>query len=238
MISRRKALLQTAAQAALIGAAAAFVIVEHASAAQKVGSAKDVVNQAWGTPPDEGRAELAVESPVHRNELLETGDESAVEVIFVDESKITMGQKARITVDEFVYADPATSKSVINLTKGAFRYVSGKMAEDKVTLKTPTATMVIRGTELKIDVADDGQTEVSVLEGAIEMTSLIAGTALSIATGQSGLLNGSGAFQGGVRNFIHESPDSAIEVGLDELRSRLPVPSVPGVPGIPDLPFP
>jgi ferric-dicitrate binding protein FerR (iron transport regulator) len=156
-------------------------------------------------------------------------------VVFVDESKITMGQSARITVDEFVYADPATSKSVINLTKGAFRYVSGKMAEDKVTLKTPTATMVIRGTELKIDVADDGQTEVSVIEGAIEMTSLIAGTALSIATGQSGLLNGSGIFQGGVRNFIHESPDSAIEVGLDELRSRLPIPG--GLP-VPNLPFP
>src|SRR5215510_8690044 len=117
MISRRKALLQTAAQAALIGAAA-FVIVDRAVAAQKVGSAKDVVNHAWGTPPNEGRAELAAASPVHRNELLETGEESAVEVVFVDESKITMGQKARITVDEFVYADPATSKSVINLTKG------------------------------------------------------------------------------------------------------------------------
>jgi hypothetical protein len=235
MISRRKALLQTAAHAVLIGTAAAFVVVGRAIAAQKVGSAKDVVNQAWGTPPDEGRAELAAASPVHRNELLETGEESAVEVVFVDESKITMGQSARITVDEFVYADPATSKSVINLTKGAFRYVSGKMAEDKVTLKTPTATMVIRGTELKIDVADDGQTEVSVVEGAIEMTSLIAGTALSIATGQSGLLNGSGIFQGGVRNFIHESPDSAIEVGLDELRSRLPIPG--GLP-VPNLPFP
>jgi hypothetical protein len=235
MISRRKALLQTAAQAALIGAAAALVIVERAAAAQKVGSANDVVNHAWGTPPEQGRTELAAASPVHRNELLETGEESAVEVVFVDASKLTMGQSARVTVDEFVYADPATSRSVINLTKGAFRFVSGNMAEDKVTLKTPTATMVIRGTELKIDVADDGQTEVSVIEGAIELTSLIAGTALSIATGQSGLLDGSGAFQGGVRNFIHESPDSAVEMGLSELRSRLPIPSVPGVP---DLPFP
>ena len=52
MISRRKALLQTAAHAALFGAAAAFVIVERAAAAQNVGSAKDVVNKAWGTPPD------------------------------------------------------------------------------------------------------------------------------------------------------------------------------------------
>lgn len=235
MISRRKALLQSAAYAALLGGLAVFGVVKRVLAAERVGSAKDVVNKAWGTPPDAGRTELAATSPVHRNELLETDSESAVEVIFADESKLTMGQNAKVTVDEFVYADPATSRSVINLTKGAFRFVSGKMAEDKVTLKTPTATMVIRGTELKIDVADDGQTEVSVLEGAIEMTSLIAGTALSIATGQSGLLSGSGAFQGGVRNFIHESPDSAVEMGLSELRSRLPI---PGVPGLPDLPFP
>lgn len=235
MISRRKALLQTAAHAALLGGLAAFGAVTHALAAERVGSAKDVVNKAWGTPPDAGRTELAATSPVHRNELLETDNESAVEVVFADESKLTMGQNAKVTVDEFVYADPANSRSVINLTKGAFRFVSGKMAEDKVTLKTPTATMVIRGTELKIDVADDGQTEVSVLEGAIEMTSLIAGTALSIATGQSGLLNGAGVFDGGVRNFIHESPDSAVEMGLSELRSRLPI---PGVPGLPDLPFP
>jgi len=234
MISRRKALLQTAAHAALLGGMAAFGVVTRALAAERVGSAKDVVNQAWGTPPDAGRTELAATSPVHRNELLETDNESAVEVVFADESKLTMGQNARVTVDEFVYADPANSRSVINLTKGAFRFVSGKMAEDKVTLKTPTATMVIRGTELKIDVADDGQTEVSVLEGAIELTSLIAGTALSIATGQSGLLDGTGAFQGGVRNFIHESPDSAVEMGLSELRSRLPIPGLP----VPDLPFP
>ena len=126
---------------------------------REVGSAQDVVNKAWGTPPGESKEELAQASPVHRNELLETGGESGVEIMFVDNSKVTMGQRARLTVDEFVYADPASSKSVINLTKGAFRYVSGKMAEEKVTLKTPTATMVIRGTELKIDVADDGSTK-------------------------------------------------------------------------------
>ncbi|HEY7689774.1 MAG TPA: FecR family protein [Dongiaceae bacterium] len=167
MISRRNMMLRTAVHAALFGGAAAFGLIKLAFAAEKVGSANDVVNQAWGTPPDAGRIELAATSPVHRNELLETGQESAVEVIFADDSRLTMGQSARVTVDEFVFADPANSRSVINLTKGAFRFVSGKMAEEKVTLKTPTATMVIRGTELKIDVADDGQTEVSVIEGAI-----------------------------------------------------------------------
>jgi len=84
----------------------------------------------------------------------------------------------------------------------------------------------------------DGTSEINVLEGAIELTSLIAGTALSIVTGQSGLLSGSGAFQGGVRNFIHESDDPAVEFGLSELRSRLPIPGIPGVPGIPGLPLP
>lgn len=238
MIARRNVLFRTVASAALFGGAAAFGLIKLAFAAEKVGSAQDVVNQAWGTPPGESKEELAQASPVHRNELLETGEESGVDIQFVDNSKLTMGQRARLTVDEFVFADPANSKSVLNLTKGAFRYVSGKMAEDKVTLKTPTATMVIRGTELKIDVADDGSTEVSVLEGAIELTSLIAGTALSIVTGQSGLLDGTGAFQGGARNFIHESNDPAVEFGLSELRSRLPIPGIPGVPGIPGLPLP
>jgi hypothetical protein len=234
MINRRTALLRTVAHAALLGAGATLGIVKLAAAAERVGSTADVVNEAWGTPPDAGRTELAVASPVHRNELLETGSESAAEIVFADDSKLTMGQGARVTVDEFVYADPAKSKSVINLTKGAFRFVSGQIKDGKVTIKTPTASMVIRGTVLKIDVADDGETEVSVIEGAIEMTSLIAGTVLSIAGGQSALLSGAGLFEGGVRAFVHESPDPAVEAGLDVLRSGLPIPGLP----IPGIPFP
>ena len=41
-----------------------------------------------------------------------------------------------------------------------------------------------------------------------------------------------------MRNFIHKLNDPAVEFGLSELRSRLPIPGMPGVPGIPGLPLP
>ena len=51
MIARRNVLFRTVASAALFGGAAAFGLIKLAFAAEKVGSAQDVVNQAWGTPP-------------------------------------------------------------------------------------------------------------------------------------------------------------------------------------------
>jgi hypothetical protein len=97
------------------------------------------------------------------------------------------------------------------------------MPEKNVKLKTPTVTIGIRGTELKIDVYDDGSTELSTVEGAATIVSLITNEALDILAGHSVLADKDGVF-GVIRDFIHKSRDEAIERGINELKSKSPIP--------------
>ncbi len=58
----------------------------------------------------------------------------------------------------------------IKFTKGIFRYIAGQAkSEENVKLSTPTTTLTIRGTKFIVQVADDGSTIVSVLDGVVDI---------------------------------------------------------------------
>ncbi|MEQ1864267.1 MAG: FecR family protein [Micropepsaceae bacterium] len=213
-LTRRQALMLATAYSAL-GATRAF-------AADGVGALESVANEVWGTQTGASRVALTEAAAIFRNQRLETGEESAAGVRFIDASKLTLGANASAVIDEYVFAGDA-SRSTVTLAKGAFRFISGQMPEKNMRLKTPSVSIGIRGTELKIDVYEDGSTELSTIEGAANIVSNATNEALDILAGHSVLADANGVF-GVIRDFIHKSKDEAIERGLDELRSRVPVP--------------
>jgi len=217
-LTRRHTLLLTAAHSVM--AAAGFSAPAFAD--DNIGKLETMENKVWGTATGAARTALAEAAAILRNQLLETGEESAAEVRFIDSSKLTLGANASAMMDEYVYAGEA-SKSVLTLTKGAFRFISGQMPERNMKLKTPTVTIGIRGTEIKIDVYDDGATELSTIEGAATVVSTITNQALDILAGHSVSVDKNGVL-GLIRDFIHKSRDEAIERGIDELKSRSPIP--------------
>lgn len=217
---------------ALMLATASIALGAPAIAADGIGAAETVVNDVWGTQTGASRVELAQASAIFRNQRLETGDDSGAAVRFVDASKLTLGANANAVVDEYVFAG-AASKSAVTLAKGAFRFISGQMPEKNMRIKTPTVVIGIRGTELKIDVYEDGSTELSTISGAANIVSNVTSQALDILAGQSVVADENGVFSA-IRDFIHKSKDEAIERGLSEIRSKLRVPSLPGLPGIPN----
>jgi hypothetical protein len=152
----------------LAAAAGAVALLPSARAQDDVaiGNVHDIVNFAWGTPPGEPREEIEHQDPAFMQELIETGDESALLIVFADGSKLTMGENAQAIIDEFVF-DPAalTGAQSIKLTKGAFRYVSGALPKENVKIETPPATLGIRGTELVIDITADGDVEAATESG-------------------------------------------------------------------------
>lgn len=217
---------------ALMLATASIALGAPAIAADGIGAAETVVNEVWGTQSGASRVELAQAAAIFRNQQLETGDDSGAAVRFVDASKLTLGANANAVVDEYVFAG-AASKSAVTLAKGAFRFISGQMPEKNMRIKTPTVVIGIRGTELKIDVYEDGSTELSTISGAANIVSNATSEALDILAGHSVIADSSGVFSA-VRDFIHKSKDEAIERGLSEIRSKLRIPSLPGLPGIPN----
>lgn len=87
---------------------------------------------------------------IYLNDVLITGKDGAMGVVFKDDTRISLGPDSHMTITRFVY-QPAQEKYgfVTQMIRGTASYVSGaigKASPDAVKFKTPVATIGIRGT--------------------------------------------------------------------------------------------
>jgi ferric-dicitrate binding protein FerR (iron transport regulator) len=184
-------------------AAVSFVAgVSSVVAAEPVGNASAIIPAASQQEPQGTRSDLKLRDSIIRNAELATAERGALEVTFLDGSKLTMGQNSRVTVDEYVYAGPGgASKQTIRYTKGLFRFVSGSIPKDNVKVETPTVTIGIRGTALRTLVEDSGDEAFSVEEGPngevyeVVITDKKTGEKIVLRSGQM-VTHGAGGFGG------------------------------------------
>ncbi len=76
-----------------------------------------------------------------------TSKDAKAQLIFLDRSTLTVNAGTNVKIDTFVY-NPETSqgKLVLSSVKGAMRFVGGHLSKkEPVTIKTPVATIGIRG---------------------------------------------------------------------------------------------
>ncbi|HEX2115821.1 MAG TPA: FecR domain-containing protein [Alphaproteobacteria bacterium] len=140
-----------------LGAAAltASMTLSQAPAAYadtRVGVTSAVNPSAAGTPPGADTRQLTVGSDIIFRERLITTTDGQAQILFLDQSSLLIGPNSTVVIDEFVY-DPATNKGNIaaTLTQGSFRYIGGKLSKQgAATLKTPVATLGIRGSDVTV----------------------------------------------------------------------------------------
>ena len=107
---------------------------------------------------------------VHQNELIVTSSDSEGEFVLRDNTKLALGPNSQITLDRFVYdPDAKDGDIVINATKGAFRFITGSAKKSAYTIKTPVASIGIRGTVFDGYVNDDGEIAVLLMEGEVNV---------------------------------------------------------------------
>jgi hypothetical protein len=98
-----------------------------------------------------GTTTAVVGTPVHMKDELRTGDDARLQVTFRDNTVLTLGEKASIVIDSYVYdPDQGVGETVLQATKGAFRFVTGRLKElkqKKIAISTPVADIGIRGTD-------------------------------------------------------------------------------------------
>lgn len=101
--------------------------------------------------------QAAVREQVRLGNAITTGDNSALQIMLLDRSTLTLGQNARLTVDRFVYDPERRASSVgTSVAKGTFRFLSGKATRGgDNTVSTPSATIGIRGTILEGSVGEE-----------------------------------------------------------------------------------
>ncbi len=147
--------------AVLLGAlVAALGLASPAGLADlKVGVDSGVNPQATGIPPGALPRRLVLGQDILFNERVTTEASGQTQVLFVDESTLSMGPNADMVIDQFVY-DPnrGTGKMAASLTRGVFRFVGGKLSkqDNAVSFKTPAATIGIRGGVMLVDQAPTG----------------------------------------------------------------------------------
>ena len=144
-------------------AAVAAIAYSATATAEPVGNTSAIIPAATQKVPQGTRSDLKLRDPVIRNAELATADHGALEVTFLDGSRLTMGQNSRLTVDEYVYTGPGgTGKQTIRYSKGLFRFLSGSIPKDQVKIETPTVTIGIRGTIIRAQVNEDGSGKLAV----------------------------------------------------------------------------
>jgi hypothetical protein len=98
------------------------------------------------------RRELVAGQPVHVGETLETGRASRLRIVFEDTSAITLGAEARLVVQALERGTRQDAgRQWLGILAGTFRFVTGAIGQaepNAVELRTPVATIGIRGTEL------------------------------------------------------------------------------------------
>jgi hypothetical protein len=99
---------------------------------------------------------LSLKSEVESGDTLVTEKNTYAMVKFIDNSEITLKPASQLTIDNFAFdnAKPDGDSASFNLLKGGMRSVSGllgKRNKEKFALKTPAATIGIRGTTFIVD---------------------------------------------------------------------------------------
>jgi hypothetical protein len=139
----------TGAIAAIMALVGLFLAAIAVAAPQAIGIAAAVVNDVR----IKGAASPQFQHAVVRQRValadeVRTGEASALQLLLLDRSKFSVGPNARLTIDRFVY-DPRGGSLSASIAKGAFRFMSGRAsAERGTTIKSPAATIGIRGTIL------------------------------------------------------------------------------------------
>jgi hypothetical protein len=119
---------------------------------------------------EQEKRKLRKGNKVHQNEIVETTNSATAEIRLLDETKLAVGPSARITLDKFVYDANATPGSiVVNLSKGAFRFITGSSPSAAYEIRTPTTSLGVRGTVFDVYVAGNGETAILLHEGALDV---------------------------------------------------------------------
>jgi hypothetical protein len=85
-----------------------------------------------------------------------------VQLSFKDDTKVKITENSRLLIDDFVF-DPKKSdagKLALKVGMGTVRYASGQISKtnsQQVTIKTPTASIAVRGTDFTMTVDEAGQ---------------------------------------------------------------------------------
>jgi len=116
----------------------------------------------------DGEKDIKVEKDldIFSYDTVRTG-KGQVAIEFLDETRVDITQHSKLIIDDFVYDPNAkTGKLSLKATLGTVRYASGQIAKNSaqnISIKTPTATVSVRGTDFAMTIDEIGSSTIILL---------------------------------------------------------------------------
>jgi hypothetical protein len=128
-------------------------VTEQVGQEAKIARNKDTITVGKGTG-------------INMNDVITTS-KAKLGLTFEDNTKVAITAQSKLVIDDFVYdANSSTGKLAMNVAMGTVRYASGSIAKnsrENVRLRTPTATIAVRGTDFTMTVDEIGRSLVILL---------------------------------------------------------------------------
>lgn len=102
---------------------------------------------------------------VEKMDTVSTNSQGKFRITFNDSTTVNITENSRLLIDDFVYDGGGKAKGKLGLrvALGTVRYTSGKIAHGNakgVNIRTPTATIAVRGTDFVMSVDEAGRSTV------------------------------------------------------------------------------
>jgi hypothetical protein len=153
----------------VIAAAAVSLSATTALAAEGVGEAMAVIDAASASG-QAGDRTLAVGSRVFVGDLVATDANGEAQLLFTDGTRMVVGSNSSLRIDEILFGgNAAENKFAVHALAGAFRFISGDSGDRGYSIRTPSATISVRGTAFDFTVTPDGETKMVLLQGEAKL---------------------------------------------------------------------
>jgi hypothetical protein len=146
----------------------------------RVGVTSVTDGEPRGQPPTEAERVLRVGIDVQANERVTTRADDRAHLVFLDGTSLSVGPNSVLMIDKYVYdPDRKVGEMTISTTRGVFRFVGGAISKGtEVQIKTPSATIGIRGGIVQWSHSEAGAVKAILLYGvsltvkALEVTQI------------------------------------------------------------------
>ena len=124
---------------------------------------------------------LSTGSKIYFGDTIIVKAQSNAQILLLDETALTVGEKSEITIDEFIY-DPQSKvgKIVSNIKIGTVKIITGEISKkdpDNLEVNVPTGSVGARGTEFVVVTESDEKSTVVLLgPGKKNTLGMIPGT--------------------------------------------------------------
>ena len=126
-----------------------------------------VVAAGIGNIFNQKNEQLSTGSKIYFGDTIIVKEKSNAQILLLDETALTIGEKSELTIDNFVY-DPQSKvgKIVSNIKLGTVRIVTGEISNqnpDNLEVNIPTGSVGARGTEFVVVTESDQKSTVVLL---------------------------------------------------------------------------